>query len=81
MPWWADVLLALGTGLAMTWLTLAALLLRVGRGRQELRQAARLLPDLLRLLARLARDNSLPPCPPAVVAVAGLPCLAVRHHP
>jgi uncharacterized membrane protein YkvA (DUF1232 family) len=48
-------------GLLLGWLTLvAALLLARPRGGAAVREAVRLLPDLLRLVARLARDRSLP---------------------
>lgn len=60
MPWWADALIAVAAGVAVMWLALIAVLLRAGRGRPGLREAARLFPDLLRLMTRLARDRSLP---------------------
>jgi uncharacterized membrane protein YkvA (DUF1232 family) len=60
MPWWADLLISLGAALVLMWVTLIALLWRSGRARGGLTEAARLLPDLLRLVSRLARDRSLP---------------------
>ncbi|MGH3392506.1 MAG: YkvA family protein [Actinomadura sp.] len=57
-----DVLIGLSAGLALMWLALIIALLCV-RGRFEpamLRGALRLLPDLLRLLRRLATDATLP---------------------
>lgn len=60
MPWWADALISLGVALLCVWLVLVVYLWRSGRGFGDLREAARLLPDLLRLVSRLARDRSLP---------------------
>ena len=54
------LLLAAAAGLVLLWLLLlGALLVAKPRG-TGLREALRLLPDLLRLLPRLARDGSLP---------------------
>lgn len=60
MPWWVDVLISLGAALVVIWLALMVVLWRSGRGFGGLAEAARLLPDLLRLVSRLARDKSLP---------------------
>lgn len=60
MPWWADLLISIGAGLAVLWTALLVVLWRSGRGFGGLAEAARLLPDLLRLVSRLARDRSLP---------------------
>ncbi|GIF45044.1 YkvA family protein [Actinoplanes xinjiangensis] len=51
-----------GVGLAVVWLALIAALLLAGRRyeRPGLREMLRLLPDLLRLLKRLAGDADLP---------------------
>src|SRR5262249_16809672 len=58
--WWLDLLLAVAAGVVLAWVALIAVLV-VARPRGALlRQALRLLPDLLRLLARLAADRSLP---------------------
>ncbi|WP_433257476.1 YkvA family protein [Streptosporangium sp. CA-135522] len=58
-PWWS-IALALFGGLVLLWLVaLAALALVRPRG-NLLTEAIRLLPDLLRLVHRLARDRSLP---------------------
>ena len=55
-------LLGAALGLLLVWLALIAALLVAGRRyeRPGLREMLRLLPDLLRLLNRLARDRSLP---------------------
>ncbi|MBV9872680.1 MAG: DUF1232 domain-containing protein [Frankiaceae bacterium] len=60
MPWWADVLISLGALIAISWLALIVVLRRAGVSASLATEAARLLPDLLRLVARLARDSSLP---------------------
>jgi uncharacterized membrane protein YkvA (DUF1232 family) len=58
--WWLDVLLGLAAGLLLAWAALVVVLI-VARPRGGLlREALRLLPDLLRLLPRLAGDGSLP---------------------
>jgi uncharacterized membrane protein YkvA (DUF1232 family) len=58
--WWLDLLAGLAAGLLLTWIALViALILARPRG-GLLREALRLLPDLLRLLPRLAADRSLP---------------------
>ncbi|MGY1814720.1 DUF1232 domain-containing protein [Blastococcus sp. SYSU D00820] len=59
MEWWAT-LLAVGGGLVLVWLVLLALLWRVRPGELTVREALRLLPDLVRLVRRLATDRSLP---------------------
>jgi uncharacterized membrane protein YkvA (DUF1232 family) len=58
VEWWR-VLLAIVGGLLMLWLLLLALLWH-SRGLAA-REALRLLPDVLRLVRRLAVDRSLPP--------------------
>jgi len=58
--WWQDILLGIAAGLLLAWATLiTALLIARPRG-GLLREALRLLPDVLRLLPRLAADASLP---------------------
>ena len=58
--WWLDLLLGVAAGLLLAWVALVvALVIARPRG-GLLREAVRLLPDLLRLLPRLARDRSLP---------------------
>jgi len=57
--WWTWVI-ALGGGLLLLWLSLLAALW-IGRPDElRVRDVLRLLPDLVRLLHRLARDRSLP---------------------
>jgi len=60
MPWWLQTLIGLGTALVVIWIALIAALLIAKPGKTQLREALRLLPDLLRLLRRLARDPTLP---------------------
>ncbi|WP_051836870.1 YkvA family protein [Streptomyces sp. NRRL F-2580] len=57
--WW-DLLIAIGVGLAAAWLALLIALLLIRPKGALLGEAIRLLPDLLRLLRRLAADKSLP---------------------
>ncbi|PZR53820.1 hypothetical protein DNL40_06810 [Xylanimonas oleitrophica] len=60
MPWWVQTLIGVGIALLTTWLALLVTL-AVARPRGPLLQEAlRLLPDLLRLLRRLAADPTLP---------------------
>lgn len=61
LPWWADALAALVVAVLALWALLAVGLLVVRRrtGRGSLRGAVRLLPDVLRLVKRLAGDRSL----------------------
>jgi len=54
------LLAAAAAGLAVVYLGLLVALLLARPRAALLREAARLLPDLLRLIARLARDHSLP---------------------
>jgi uncharacterized membrane protein YkvA (DUF1232 family) len=57
---WLDVLIGAGTALLLAWLALVvALVLARPRG-ALLREALRLLPDVLRLIRRLAADPDLP---------------------
>ncbi len=58
-----QVLLAVAVALVATWVALVATLYVVGRRHDDpvrLRDALRLMPDLVRLLRRLASDDSLP---------------------
>jgi uncharacterized membrane protein YkvA (DUF1232 family) len=60
MPSWAGLLVSLAAALLLAWMALIIVVSRSGRGRAGLTEAVRLLPDLLRLVSRLARDRSLP---------------------
>ncbi len=55
-----QILLGLVAGLALTWLALALALLVVKPKGGLLKEALRLLPDVIRLLKRLATDRTLP---------------------
>lgn len=57
--WWRT-LAAVALSLAAVWALLVALLWRARPDEGRLREALRLLPDVLRLLSRLARDRALP---------------------
>jgi uncharacterized membrane protein YkvA (DUF1232 family) len=57
--WW-DILIAIGAGVLAAWLALLIALLLIRPKGALLAEAVRLLPDLLRLLRRLAADATLP---------------------
>ncbi|MGW2229455.1 YkvA family protein [Streptomyces formicae] len=57
--WW-DLLIGIGVGLVAAWLVLLIALLLIRPKGALLGEAVRLLPDLLRLLKRLAGDKTLP---------------------
>jgi uncharacterized membrane protein YkvA (DUF1232 family) len=57
---WTDILVGLAVALVTCWLLLLAGLLLVRPQRPLLTEALRILPDLLRLLRRLAADPALP---------------------
>ena len=57
--WWS-IALGIVAGLVLLWLTLAVVLWLAKPDDIGLREAARLLPDLLRLLKRLAGDPAMP---------------------
>ncbi|GLY50494.1 DUF1232 domain-containing protein [Lentzea sp. NBRC 102530] len=57
--WW-DLLIGIGIALLVTWLVLVIALLVVRPRGGLLREALRLLPDVLRLVRRLAGDGTLP---------------------
>src|SRR5215468_9428065 len=57
--WW-DILIALGAGIFAGWLALLIALVLIRPEGPLLAEAMRLLPDLLRLLRRLAADTGLP---------------------
>lgn len=54
--WWAWLLV----GLVGAWLVLLLVLWRVQPGTAALKESLRLLPDVIRLVSRLARDPSVP---------------------
>jgi uncharacterized membrane protein YkvA (DUF1232 family) len=56
--WWT--LGGVLAGLVLVWVVLVLVLWRASPGETRLREALRLLPDLLRLVRRLAADRSLP---------------------
>ena len=60
MSWWWDLLIGLAAGLLLAWVTLIVALIIVRPRGGRLREAMRLVPDVLRLLPRLAADRSLP---------------------
>lgn len=57
--WWQPVA-GVATGLLLLWMGLLVALWRVRPDDSRLREALRVLPDVLRLMARLARDVTLP---------------------
>ena len=57
--WW-DLLIGITAALLLTWLALVVVLLVTRPRGSLLREALRLLPDVLRLVRRLAADKSLP---------------------
>jgi uncharacterized membrane protein YkvA (DUF1232 family) len=58
--WWWDLLLGIAAALAVTWLALVVTLAIVRPRGGLLHEALRLLPDVLRLVRRLAADPDLP---------------------
>ena len=58
--WWWDLLFGIAAGLLLAWAVLIAALVVMRPRGGLMRQALRLLPDVLRLLPRLAADRSLP---------------------
>lgn len=58
--WWWDLLAGIAAGLLLAWVALIAALAVMRPRGGLLREALRLLPDVLRLLPRLAADRSLP---------------------
>lgn len=55
-----QVLICVGVGLLLTWLALLIALLVARPSGNVITESLRLMPDLLRLVTRLARDKSLP---------------------
>jgi uncharacterized membrane protein YkvA (DUF1232 family) len=62
MPSWIQLLVSTAAGLLLLWLALLAGLAGASRGHDRLtmREALRLLPDIIRLLRSLAADPTLP---------------------
>ena len=60
MPDWVELVAIVAGGLVLLWLVMLALLWRAKPDEVTLRDAVRLVPDLLRLLKRLAGDKTLP---------------------
>jgi uncharacterized membrane protein YkvA (DUF1232 family) len=58
--WW-DLLIGITAALLLAWLALVVVLLITRPRGSLLREALRLLPDVLRLVRRLAADKTLPP--------------------
>jgi uncharacterized membrane protein YkvA (DUF1232 family) len=58
--WWWDVLIGVAAALVLAWLVLVVALVVVRPRGDLLTEALRLLPDVLRLVRRLAADRSLP---------------------
>ena len=58
MPW--RLIVAIASGLVVSWLALLVVIGRAARGEAGRSEALRLLPDLLRLIRRLAADRTLP---------------------
>ncbi len=60
MPRWAELLLGLFSAGLILWVALVITLVATSRRRATPTDVLRLLPDLARLIARLARDRSIP---------------------
>jgi uncharacterized membrane protein YkvA (DUF1232 family) len=60
MPGWAWSLIGVVAGLLLLWLLLIAVLWATRPDEMRLRELLRLLPDVLRLVRRLAGDSTLP---------------------
>jgi len=58
-PWW-DALISVAAALVLTWLALVVVLIFARPRGGLLREALRLLPDVVRLIRRLAADTTLP---------------------
>jgi uncharacterized membrane protein YkvA (DUF1232 family) len=57
---WLRLVLGLVAGLVLVELVLVVVLWRLAPDRGRIRESLRLLPDVVRLLSRLARDDTLP---------------------
>jgi uncharacterized membrane protein YkvA (DUF1232 family) len=60
VTWWWQTLIGIGAALILAWAALVVALLAAKPNGPLLTEAMRLLPDLLRLLRRLAADRSMP---------------------
>jgi uncharacterized membrane protein YkvA (DUF1232 family) len=60
MTWWWQTLISVAAALLLAWIVLLIALLIAKPDKAQLKEALRLLPDLLRLLRRLAADRTLP---------------------
>jgi len=60
MSWWWQILISVAVALLLVWAALLIALVIAKPGQAQLKEALRLLPDLLRLLHRLAGDRTLP---------------------
>jgi uncharacterized membrane protein YkvA (DUF1232 family) len=58
--WWLDLLLGIGVAVVVAWVALVLALVIVRPRGGLLREALQLLPDVLRLVRRLAADRDLP---------------------
>jgi uncharacterized membrane protein YkvA (DUF1232 family) len=58
--WWWDLVIGLVVALAVSWLALVVALAVIRPRGGLLRESLRLLPDMLRLVRRLAADRTLP---------------------
>ncbi len=58
--WWADLLIGIASAMLLAWVALLIALVIVRPRSGLLREALRLLPDVLRLVRRLAADTSQP---------------------
>jgi uncharacterized membrane protein YkvA (DUF1232 family) len=58
--WWWDLLISLGAAVVLAWSALLVVLAVTRPRNGLLREALRILPDLLRLIHRLAADPTLP---------------------
>jgi uncharacterized membrane protein YkvA (DUF1232 family) len=58
--WWADLLIVLGITLLLAWLVLLGALVATRPRGGLLHEALRILPDVLRLVHRLAADRAMP---------------------
>jgi uncharacterized membrane protein YkvA (DUF1232 family) len=59
MPTWLEIVIGIGAAILLCWLLLVAVMWRAKPSGPLLKEALRLLPDLVRLLRRLAADKTL----------------------